>query len=225
MAKTLVTFLLDRTGSMAIIKNDTIGAFNTYLETLQKDGADIAFTLLQFDSVGLDKVCVNVPVAEAPKLTDDSYQPRAWTPLIDAAYKTIRAITPKDDEKVVVCIQTDGEENASQEYTWGQLNELIREKTELGWQFNFMGASIDAYKQASKMGVPIANTMSYDSSDYAATMDSFVAQASNTAAYARGMSMSTGYTATQKKAAKDKFDPALKQADPPKTKIVKDFTL
>ena len=41
--RTLVAFLLDRTGSMEPIRDDTIGAFNAYLEGLQKGGAPIDF--------------------------------------------------------------------------------------------------------------------------------------------------------------------------------------
>ncbi len=91
--RTLVTFLLDRTGSMEAIRDDTIGGFNAYLDGLKGNGsADIDFTLVQFDSVSIDKIHVAVPVAAIPKLTRDTYQPRASTPLIDAAVKTINAV-------------------------------------------------------------------------------------------------------------------------------------
>ena len=57
--RTLVTFLLDRTGSMEAIRDDTIGGFNAYLDGLKGNGAtDIDFTLIQFDSVSIDKICV-----------------------------------------------------------------------------------------------------------------------------------------------------------------------
>jgi uncharacterized protein YegL len=92
MSRTLVTFLLDRTGSMEPIRDDTIGAFNAYLETLQEDGEDIFFSLLTFDSMSIDKVHVNQPVKEVARLTRESFVPRASTPLIDAAYKTIKAV-------------------------------------------------------------------------------------------------------------------------------------
>jgi hypothetical protein len=229
---TLVTFLLDRTGSMQMIKQDTIGAFNAYLDTLAAGTADIKFTLLQFDSISLDKVCVEVPAPEAPRLNSDNYEPRASTPLIDAAVKTIRAIEqsladkPKDT-KVVVCIQTDGEENCSREHTWEQLNDLIKEKTEAGWQFNFMGASIDAYKQAQRMGIAVGQTMSYDSKDARATQVAFMANARNTLSFASGMSCSTSYSTDQKQAAGDAFDPAAKAKRNQKAKkpIVDDLTL
>ena len=82
--RTLVTFLLDRTGSMEPIRDDTIGAFDAYLEGLQKGGAPIDFTFVQFDSMSIDKIYVQTPVGQVPRLTRDTYQPRASTPLIDA---------------------------------------------------------------------------------------------------------------------------------------------
>jgi hypothetical protein len=86
---TLVTFLLDRSGSMGDIWDETIGGFNAYIETLQRGGEAIKFTLLQFDTGGIDKCCVAEPVANIKRLDRDSYQPRGGTPLIDAAFKTI----------------------------------------------------------------------------------------------------------------------------------------
>ena len=237
--RTLVTFLLDRTGSMQAIKNDTIGAFNAYLDGLQGDKkAKIDFSLIQFDSVSLDKTCVAIPVADAPKLTDDNYQPRAWTPLIDAAYKTIKAVEGSlngsgKNTKVVICIQTDGEENASSEYTWDQLNALIKEKTGLGWQFNFMGASIDAYKQAGKMGIGVGSTVSYNSLDPVATTASYRGLSANTMAFASGARRDTVFSSVQKAASGDVFDPDLKKSKPvlpvppkaTKKSVVDDFKL
>jgi hypothetical protein len=209
-ATTLVTFLLDRTGSMQSIKDDTIGAFNAYLQTLQKKGGGIEFSFLQFDSISIDKVCVNTPVAEVAPLTDDTFQPRASTPLIDAAYATIEAVGEAIGRrdvapKVVICIQTDGQENASTEHTWAELNLLIKEKSKLGWQFNFMGAGIDAYEQGRQMGIPAAATVSYDKTSRAATVGAFAASAANTVAYARDEAPTVGFTSAQKRMAGDRF--------------------
>ena len=207
---TLVTFLLDRTGSMQSIKDDTIGAFNAYLSTLQKKGGGIEFSFLQFDSISLDKICVNRPVADVAPLTDETFQPRASTPLIDAAYATIEAVgealAKRDAEpKVVICIQTDGLENASTEHTWAELNLLIKEKSRLGWQFNFMGAGIDGYEQGRQMGIPAAATVSYDKASRAATVGAFAASAANTVAYARDEAPTVGFSPAQKRAAGDRF--------------------
>jgi uncharacterized protein YegL len=211
MPKTLVTFLLDRSGSMSTILDDTIGGFNTYLETLQQgdDADNVFFSLVQFDSMGIDKCQVNESVKEVPRLDRTTFVPRGGTPLIDAAYKTIKAVEKSvqgnPSARVVICIQTDGEENSSMEYTWMNLNSLIKEKIAAGWQFNFMGASIDAYSQASKMGISAGATMSYNAKDGAATQEAFAASASNTMSYARGASLSTEYTRAQKSASGDAF--------------------
>lgn len=227
--KTLVTFLLDRTGSMESIKDDTIGAFNAYLDTLKDTslGGDvdaIKFTLVQFDSQSLDKVCVAIPVKQAKPLTKDTFKPRAATPLIDAAYKTIKAVESQaaaKDAKIVICIQTDGFENASTEHTWDELNALIKEKTALGWQFNFMGASIDAYQQATAMGIGACSTMSYDSSQTGTTQAAFRASAANLRSFAAGQSANTSYSTSQKSASGDVYDPVLThKKSKPGTKIV-----
>jgi len=90
--RTLVTFLLDETGSMESIKDDTIGGFNSYLSALKGSGELIDFTLIKFDSRRIEKVCVAIPVSDVAELDTKSYQPGASTPLIDAAYKTIKAV-------------------------------------------------------------------------------------------------------------------------------------
>jgi hypothetical protein len=232
MPKTLVTFLLDRTGSMESIRDDTIGAFNTYLGAL-KGGDDIYFTLLQFDSMSVDKVHVNQPVKNVPELTRETFIPRASTPLIDAAYKTIKAVEKSvagnPANKVVICIQTDGHENSSTEHNWAELNALIKEKTEAGWQFNFMGASIDAYQQASRMGISSDKTLSYDSKDRAAANAAFEATAENTVMYALGASAGTDYSLQQKRAAKDEYRERRRVSPAPRSKekiaIVDEITL
>jgi hypothetical protein len=63
---------------------------------------------------------------------------------------------------VVICIQTDGQENSSTEHIWNELNALVKEKAALGWQFNFMGVGMDAYDQGARMGIAPAATVAYD---------------------------------------------------------------
>jgi hypothetical protein len=230
MSKTLVTFLLDRTGSMESVRDDTIGAFNTYLDTLQQDGDLLYFTLIQFDSMSVDKVHVNEPVKEIPRLTRETFVPRASTPLIDAACKTIKAVeksvSGSPQTKIVICIQTDGQENASTEHTWEELNALIKAKFEQGWQFNFMGAGIDAYAQASRMGISRDQTLAY-SKDVAATRSAFSASAENTRLYALGALSRPAFSKKQKRAAGDKYDHGANGADEAdeKIQIVADITL
>lgn len=205
---TLVTFLLDKSGSMGVIKAQTIEAFNAYLSTLKAEAKATLFSLVQFDSAGLEKTCVRQDVKSVPLLDDRSYEPRGGTPLIDAAYKTIKAVEASLKEmakktKVVVCIQTDGEENESRQHSWEALSALIKEKTAAGWQFNFMGCGIDAYAQGAKMGIAPMSTMSYDRHDRAATRSAFAASAMNAASFSTGERANTKYTMEQRAMAKD----------------------
>lgn len=210
---TLITFVLDRSGSMLSVLPATIEAFNAYLGSLAAADGESLFNLVQFDTRGIDKVVFEKPVKDVPLLSTENYVPYGGTPLIDAVVTTIRALEKSVDKKkaagqdvkVVVCVQTDGQENASKENTWSDLKALIEEKQSQGWQFNFMGAGIDAYDQGSKMGISVGQTMSYESSDLAATRAAFSATAMNTMAFASGLASTTSYDTFQKAAAGDKF--------------------
>jgi hypothetical protein len=210
---TLVTFLLDRSGSMKSCQASTIEAFNGYVDGL-RDVSGIDFTLVLFDrhagAMDLNKVCVAVPVKTAPEISNDNYVPRGSTPLIDAAYTVIKAVEvsleskPKDT-KVVICIQTDGRENSSWDHHWEELAALIKQKQDLGWQFNFMGAGIDAYQQGARMGLSAAQTMSYDHTSRQHTNSAFRGRAAATMSFASGQSVSMDVSDDEKLAAGDKF--------------------
>lgn len=205
---TLVTFLLDRSSSMGAIWEDTIDGFNAYLESLKKGGA-IKFTRLQFDlhnGCEIQKDCVAEPVANVKPLDKQNYQPRGSTPLIEAAHKTIHAVESslaKFDTKhqVIVCIQTDGQENSSSpEYTWAGLKKLIEEKTEAGWVFNFMGTGIDAYAQGSQMGISAANTMATGTSPQHVRASYASMGTSNLRFAATGLAASANFLASERSA-------------------------
>jgi uncharacterized protein YegL len=213
MRNTIVTCLLDRSGSMETIKNDTIGSFNEYVDTLRRSEAaeSIEFTLVMFDTRSMDTICVREPVANAPLLNTANFVPRGRTPLIEATFKTIKAVEKSldddgSDTKVVVSILTDGEENSSKpDFTWDSLKALVTEKAKVGWQFDFLGAGIDAYQQSARMGISAASTMSYNHRSKRASAEAFRARASNTAMFAAGRATSTAYTAKQKTLSGDRF--------------------
>ena len=164
-----VSFLLDETGSMHSIKEDTIGGFNEYVDTLKKDGDDIAFSLVSFNSNGTKSRYAAESIDAMPPLTDDNYRPAAMTPLIDASVKIIKATAKavkkrKDNPLVLVVIQTDGHENCSRKHTAAELAALVKEKTEAGWEFVFLGAGLDAFEAARSVGFRIdrEKTVQYD---------------------------------------------------------------
>lgn len=168
-----ITLVLDRSGSMQSIKQATIEAFNGFLSS-QKSGAGIAqMTLVQFDDQ-YEIVYQTMPIHQARELTEQSYQPRASTALLDAMGRTIVATgerlrkLPEDQRPgmVIFVTLTDGYENASQEYTLQRVNELIREQRDkYSWQFIFLGANQDAIATAAQMGVDAAQAMTFSASE------------------------------------------------------------
>jgi len=154
----------------------------------------------------LEKTYEAISVKEVPDLTMDMFRPRGGTPLIDAAFATIRAIETsiagRDDIKVVLAIQTDGKEMHSTENTWESLKSLVTEKEAAGWEILFMGAGIDAYAEAAKMGVSRGKTLSYGK-DMGATRAAFATTAEKTVLYSAGAASSMAYTAEEKLRAGD----------------------
>ena len=93
---THISVLLDRSGSMEAVKDETISGFNHFLKEQKAVGANAWFTLAQFDSESTDVVHEARPVRDVPNLNGDTYQPRGSTPLLDALGQTIeRFIHPR----------------------------------------------------------------------------------------------------------------------------------
>lgn len=57
-------------------------------------------------------------------------------------------------EQTLFVITTDGMENASRRYDYRDVKAMIeRQKEKHGWEFLFLGANIDATKEASRFGI------------------------------------------------------------------------
>ncbi len=162
--ETLISFILDETGSMESVKSQTISGFNEYIETLQKDKTfqKAKFTLTKFNSEKVEIVHNGVAIGKVSLLTDATYQPDNTTPLYDAIGRTIQSIKSKGS--VLMVIQTDGQENASIEFTQRSIFDMIAEKKKEGWTFAFLGADMDAYAASSAIGIPKGNTANYTNS-------------------------------------------------------------
>ena len=171
-----ITFLLDRTGSMEVVRQETIQAVNTFLAEQQKVPGDALFSLIQFDSQAPFEVLQRgVPIQQAQRLTPETYVPRAWTPLLDAIGRTIvdtgdrLSKLPEDDRpgKVVLAIMTDGQENASKEYTADRVKQMLTHQQEVyHWVVSFLGANIDAVQTAKDLGIDPKNALTYDHTDH-----------------------------------------------------------
>jgi len=167
--KMFVSFTLDETGSMQSVKSQTIDGFNEYLATLKadKNANDIRFALTKFNSDKVDVVYDGVGLDKVENLTDKTYQPASLTPLYDAIGLTIKALetklNSKKQQKVLVVIQTDGQENHSKEFDSVGIFALIDEKKKAGWTFVFLGADQDAWITGQKLGLDMGNVVSYNS--------------------------------------------------------------
>lgn len=169
MAKktTIVNFVLDETGSMQVCWDATISGFNEYVDSLRKGkNGTVMFTLTQFNSTKIETVFDHVPLKKVPDINRDTYRPNDLTPLYDAIAQTIKKTEDrvkkyKKKPAVLCVIMTDGEENASREYTRDKLFNLVKEKEKDGWTFAFLGANQDAWQVGQSIGVPQASSISY----------------------------------------------------------------
>ena len=170
--KSELVCVLDRSGSMGTIKADAIGGFNSMIESQRADlqgGEECNVSVYLFDNK-YEVLYEGVNLTECDLLNDETFVPRGTTALLDAVGRTIDAVgarlaaTPEDDrpENVVVAIITDGEENASQEYTYDRIAEMIDlQKNTYSWDFMFLAANIDASAVAKAMNIELGSTFAY----------------------------------------------------------------
>jgi hypothetical protein len=160
----VICFILDETRSMEAIKSETISGFNEYLEILKKEESSkcALFALTKFNSDKIELMYDGIPLENVEPLSEQNYHPVAITPLYDAIGKTINSLKTKNEASpVLMVIQTDGQENASREFSTKMIRELIEERQNAGWTFAFLGADIDAYTAGSAIGISEGNTASY----------------------------------------------------------------
>jgi len=169
---THISIILDRTGSMESIRDDTIGGFNVFLNENKQQPGSVTLTLVQFDSQDPYEVIHQfTPMNEVPELTRETYVPRGTTPLLDAIGRGINDLDQKlalldDEEKpsgVVFVVITDGQENASKEFRRDQIVKMIKGKQEKDdWQFVFLSADLESINDAHEYGFQDSSVMSYD---------------------------------------------------------------
>ena len=155
-----VVFLLDRSGSMSGIEKDTIGGYNSYIDSQR--GKNVKVTTVLFD----DKYEIlhnREDVDNIKKLTNKEYYVRGCTALLDAIGKTIREMEDKNPNKVIFIITTDGYENASTKYNKSQIKELI--SVHKDWKFMYIGADIDSYSEGRSLGIKDEFIANYKKTD------------------------------------------------------------
>lgn len=167
--KTELVFILDMSGSMEHLTDDTIGGFNSILkEQSGKEGEVMVTTYLFNNSSRM--IHDRAPIAEVKPMTRNEYRASGCTALVDALGEAIHHIVGihryarKEDvpEHTVFVITTDGMENASHRYSANEVKQMIQhEKEKYGWEFIFLAANIDAVQSAARYGIDAEMAVDY----------------------------------------------------------------
>ena len=166
---TELVFILDRSGSMYGLEQDTIGGFNSLLEKQKADSSEAYVTTVLFDN-RMEFLHDRLPLQEIKPLTEADYTVRGSTALLDAVGSTIKHIArihkyahpDHKPAKTLFVIITDGMENASREYTYDKVKQLINhEQEKYGWEFLFLGANIDAAAEGARFGIAPDRAVTY----------------------------------------------------------------
>lgn len=155
---THLSFLVDRSGSMASIQKDAEGGINSLIKEQAKVEGEMTVALYQFDTA-YEKVFGPIDVKDAPNF---NLVPRGLTALLDSTYKAIvdtgeyLSSLPEEERpsKVLFAIVTDGAENASREISLEQVKALVSQQTSnYNWEFIYIGANVDAFGVSSSLGI------------------------------------------------------------------------
>lgn len=165
---TEIVCIIDKSGSMWTVRDDTIGSFNGFLKEQQDLPGEANLTLALF-SGKCETLLDSVPIKEADPLTDKSYAPGGLTALLDAIGCTVDSVKNRlantdasnRPEKVICVIITDGMENSSREYGHAQIKDMIERLKEVKWEFLYLGADHDAFAVSGSMSVAAGSTASY----------------------------------------------------------------
>lgn len=182
--KVNVVIILDETGSMVHRRDETISGFNEYLIKLKNDKtANFSLSLTKFNSAKIEVVYSLKKLSDVYDLNRDTYNPDNMTPLFDAVGKTILEVEKKigktKKQNVLICVITDGLENASIHYTKEMVAQMVADKKKIGWDFFYMYTNIDEWLAEQQFGA-IGTTwgsaydgssVSYTSTMYGATID------------------------------------------------------
>ena len=155
--------IVDRSGSMISTKDDAEGGINQLIKDQQQAPGRCALTLVDFDTE-YRQLLEAVDIQDVPPY---KLHPRGGTALLDAVGRTITFAKnrigalppPYRPGNVIVVIATDGQENASREFTYESVRAQVTECQAAGWEFVFLGANLDAFAEGQQLGICAANTV------------------------------------------------------------------
>ena len=166
---TEIVFILDRSGSMAGLEDDTIGGFNAMVEKQKKEPGDALLSAVLF-SDGCQVLYDRADIQKVEPMTEQQYRVGGCTALLDAIGGAVHHIgnvhkyAREEDRpgKTIFVITTDGMENASRSYTYDEVQRMVKhEQEKYGWEFLFLGANMDAISAARSFGIRADRAVRY----------------------------------------------------------------
>ena len=201
---TELVFILDRSGSMSGLEADTIGGFNSMIEKQKKEAGEAVVSTVLFAN-GSSVIHDRLLLGEVPPLTEKEYFTCGCTALLDAVGGAIHHIgnihkyarREGVPEKTMFIITTDGYENASRRYDYERVRRMIeRQKEKYGWEFLFLGANIDAAKEAARFGIGADRSVNYKCDEEGTALNYEVIAPPWAASAPQGLSAPTGSAAS-----------------------------
>ncbi|MCR5348301.1 MAG: hypothetical protein K6E59_01675 [Bacilli bacterium] len=164
---TELVIIIDRSGSMHGLEEDVIGGFNSLIEAQRKEGKAKVTTIFFSDKA--DFIHEEEDIDDVKDLDKRSYVPSGCTALLDAIGNAIgfvkaRHAKLKEEElpkATIFSIMTDGLENASREYGYHQIHDMIEMQKKCGWEFIFQAANIDVKREATRLGIHPNDAMGF----------------------------------------------------------------
>lgn len=195
---THIGLLIDRSGSMSSIAKDLDWSIKTFLKEQSELEGQCTVSMAIFDS----EYEHTVKFKDIKEFVPTSIVPRGVTALYDAIGKftaeigeTLAAL-PEDSKpsKVLIIIVTDGEENASKEFSAENIKEIIKtQESVYSWNFTYLGANQDAVLAGSKFGTRVSNTLDYEANERGVKA-AFVTLSAATANYRTDTSKGSSFT-------------------------------
>lgn len=168
MNHTEIIFVIDKSGSMSHLVDDTIGGFNGFIKSQQALDGKATLTTVLFDTEW-KTLHDGVDIHKVKSMTTADYSAFGGTAMLDAIGETINRVQERHDElgeekpnSVIFVITTDGEENSSRKFKKSEIEKMIKHQTNgHGWKFMFLGANMDAVKEANSLGIAADRAVDY----------------------------------------------------------------
>ena len=167
---TEIVFILDRSGSMAGLEDDTVGGFNAMVEKQKKEPGEALLSTVLFSDES-EVVYDRTDIRKVEPMTERQYAVGGCTALLDAIGGAVHHIANvhkyarEEDRpgKTIFVITTDGMENASRRYSYPEVQKMVKHEQEKhGWEFLFLGANMDAISAARRFGIREDRAVRYE---------------------------------------------------------------